>query len=232
MSTNLNCTVCAKKLPENDLLFLREICCGRGTHSHCLQKSRAQNKCSGCHSKIIQKTSPKYLKKLTKWVKKGECWAMTMLADLYRDGHLVKQSTEKALGLYYDAAALGDVVGLFNAGNLEANRGHWDSWSKARMCWEKAAALGLKDAMAAVQRLDKMEGKTSSVDSTLKCCSSCQQPATVYRTLKECVCTATQYCNTAVSLACHFVSYYTCTLINLFFFLSSTHHNLKIFSVK
>lgn len=55
--------------------------------------------CIMCRTKDVANGSKEDIERLRGWVKKGKAWAMSMLADSYKNGVGVKQSDKKAIEL-------------------------------------------------------------------------------------------------------------------------------------
>ena len=49
---------------------------------------------------FVDSNNAEDIKRLRGWVKKGKAWAMSMLAQMYRDGIGVKQSDKKTIEFY------------------------------------------------------------------------------------------------------------------------------------
>ena len=58
---------------------------------------KQKNTCMMCRKEKVEGGSKEDIERLRKWVKKGKAWAMSMLADRYKEGEGVKQSDKKAI---------------------------------------------------------------------------------------------------------------------------------------
>jgi TPR repeat protein len=121
-----DCPICTDALPKLSGQFIRLTCCGKGLHHKCFNdlctnKSMTLEQkltCIMCRSKDVgvAEGSKKDVELLRGWTRKGETWAMAMLAQRYRDGLGVKQSDKKAIELYEMAAKRGNANAQYNVG--------------------------------------------------------------------------------------------------------------------
>jgi len=70
-----------------------------------------------CRTKAVRNGSKEEIERLRGWVKKGKVWAISLLAQRYRDGLGVKQSDKKTIELYEMAAKRGLASAQNNLGN-------------------------------------------------------------------------------------------------------------------
>jgi len=119
-----DCPICCDALPKLDSHFTRLICCGKGVHKKCnadLETNtsmtlKQKNTCIMCRAKQVQFGSKEDIERLRGWVKKGKAWAMGFLADRYREGVGVKQSSKKFVELLEMAAKRGHARSQYNLG--------------------------------------------------------------------------------------------------------------------
>jgi TPR repeat protein len=120
-----DCPICTDALPKLSDQFVRLTCCGKGLHKKCakdLMENTSMtleqiNTCIMCRAKLVNALgSVEEIKRLRKWAKKGEAWAMSMLASRYRDGVGVKQSDKKTIELYEMAAKRGNASAQYHLG--------------------------------------------------------------------------------------------------------------------
>ena len=119
--------------------------------------------------------------------------AMSSLATMYHQGQGVTKSIKKAIELCKQAADQGHASAQFNLGcSYIQGDGVDQSNERAREWWIKAAVQDQEQALRMLQRLDKLEGRTTP---TILCCSTCGKPKTPLRPLKPCkLCRTVQYC--------------------------------------
>ena len=116
--------ICCDALPKLSYQFTRLTCCGKGLHKKCAKDLRENTSmtyeqklsCIMCRAKVVEEGSKEEVERMRGWIKKGKGWAMTMLAQKYRDGKGVKQSYTKAIELYEMAAKRGDANAQYNLG--------------------------------------------------------------------------------------------------------------------
>jgi TPR repeat protein len=98
--------------------------------------------CPFCRAKTP--TSPEEaVKHLRPWVKKKKAWAMSMMAQKYKNGTGVKQSYEMARMLYEQAAQQGEVSAMTDLGVMYCHgQGGEQSYEKAFEYYEQSADLG------------------------------------------------------------------------------------------
>jgi TPR repeat protein len=121
-----DCPICTDALPKLSQQFTRLQCCGKGLHIKCYKDLmentsmtlEQKNTCIMCRAKIVNAGSKEEIERLRNWVKKGKAWAMSMLADRYRDGFGVKQSDKKAIELYETAAKRGHTSAQYMLGQF------------------------------------------------------------------------------------------------------------------
>ena len=65
---------------------------------------------------MIRQDSKNALKRIVKHVKSNKSWAQVMLAEMYRDGMMVKRSFEKSIELFQLAADQNDLYGIYGLG--------------------------------------------------------------------------------------------------------------------
>jgi TPR repeat protein len=122
---------------------------------------------------------------------------------LYKNGHGVVQSFQKAAELYTMAAEQGYVDSMTNLGILYIQgQGVAQSNELAREWWTKAANEGNENAINALKLLDEQEGKSATTAPTTTApplpvsCSSCNKPQPSGHTFRKCTgCRTVQYCN-------------------------------------
>ena len=102
------------------------------------------------------------IEQLRPWVEKGKAWAQSMLGQRYNNGVGVEQSYRQAKELYDLAASQGDAVAQSNLGILYVTGdGVEQSYETGREWMMKAAEQGYENAIKALQKLDKIEGRTT-----------------------------------------------------------------------
>ena len=107
-----------------------------------------------CRAKQVEAGSKEDIKRLRGWMKKGKVWAISMLADRYKDGVGVKQSDKKTIELYEMAAKRGNASAQYNLGVCYYNGTCVEqSYSKARELLTKAAAQGFEQAIDGLKQL-------------------------------------------------------------------------------
>ena len=119
-----DCPICCDALPKLAFQFTRMTCCGKGLHKKCYADLIATkcmtweqiNTCIMCRTKQVANGSKEEIERLRKWANKGKAWAMTSLAQRYRDGIGVKQSDKKAVELYEMAAKRGNAAAQYILG--------------------------------------------------------------------------------------------------------------------
>ena len=101
-----------------------------------------------CRAKVVETGSKEDIEQLRNWVKKGKAWAMEMLANKYRDGVGVKQSSKKAIDLYEMAAERGEATAQYNLGvyYYKGSHGLTQSFKKAIEYYTLSAEQGHPDA--------------------------------------------------------------------------------------
>jgi hypothetical protein len=108
----------------------------------------------------------------------GNAFAQYTLGNMYRDGQGVDQSYERAVEYYEPAAMQGNARAQFNLGSRYAlGQGVERSLVRAHEWWIKSAEQGNESAIANLQLLDKIEGKTtpSFIPKPIEC-ASCYRP--------------------------------------------------------
>ena len=85
-----------------------------------------------CRTPKNKDGSKEDIKQLREWTKKGKSWAMSLLAQRYRDGVGVKQSDKKAIELYEMAAKRGNATAQFNLGHYYHHGSHGLTQSSTR----------------------------------------------------------------------------------------------------
>ena len=195
-----NCALCAYPLPL-DCVF--KLCCGEGVHTFCEKnksKEEEQSKrrrrlstsslCCNCGEK--PPNAKNELRLLHKWCKTKKPWAIGLLAERYEKGEGVKQSHEKALEYYEQAAHLGDALAMFHLSTLLMD----DAPRVARDWMKKSAAYGVEEALGFLKHMDD----PTSVDdpNALDFCTSCSRQS---NDLKSCACNAAAFCNASCKRA-------------------------------
>ena len=101
-----------------------------------------------CRTKNVADGSKQDIETLRNWAKKGKTWAMSMLAQRYKNGVGVKQSDTKAIELYETAAKRGDASAQYNLGLYYNNGSHGLTQSSTRAIeyYTLAAEQGDTDA--------------------------------------------------------------------------------------
>jgi TPR repeat protein len=113
-----DCPICQDALPKLTHQFVHYTCCGKGLHIKCADDlvtnksmtSKQKMKCILCRTKQVACGSKQEIGRLRGWVKKGKAWAMSILAQRYIQGVVVKQSDKKAIELLEMAAERGDAT--------------------------------------------------------------------------------------------------------------------------
>ena len=101
-----------------------------------------------CRARSVPNGSKEDTERLRKWVKKGKAWAMSMLAQMYRDGIGVKQSDKKTIKFYKKAAKRGHATAQYNLGIFyeKGLHGVTQSSKRAFEYWTLAANQGYVEA--------------------------------------------------------------------------------------
>jgi len=108
----------------------------------------------------------------------GDADAQYNLGTMYANGQGVDQNYERAAEYYEAAARQGLAVAQGNLGGLYCNgQGVEQSFETARELWMKAAEQGFENAIKGLQRLDKIEGRTtpSFIPKPFEC-ATCYRP--------------------------------------------------------
>ena len=139
------CCLCKKDLLIYKTEFSRATCCGQVFHKSChrnLQNSKRLSKCIHCHVKYPT-TDKEIVSRIYKWVKKGEAWALSIMAKSYRDGNYgVKKSLIMAVKMFEKAVEQGDPAAMCELALM------YDSGEGVAQSYKQAADLY---GMAAVQ---------------------------------------------------------------------------------
>ena len=164
-----NCVVCLDELPRLDGGCMRLTCCGKRTHTKCVEemarvvvnkeshfmKSSQLFNCPHCRQG--HPTEEVLIDRLQKWVKKDKPWAQTMLGEHYYDGNGVPQSFERATQLYKLAVNGGEAMAMTHLGAMYAQPmgqcGIEQSFEKAKELFEQSAEQGEPEAQCSLGRM-------------------------------------------------------------------------------
>jgi TPR repeat protein len=156
------CCICLEKLPKNEITIQWAPCCGKGYHVECVKNffsstmtNEQKSKCPHCQTKLS--TSPEEeFKRTLVWAEKGKAIAQKMLGDVYREGHGVDQSYEKAVEYYTMAAEQGYANAQYNVGVMyELGQGVEQSYEKAVKYYTMAVEQGDASAQFNLGRMYK-----------------------------------------------------------------------------
>ena len=123
-----DCPICYESLPKDHAKFLRMTCCGKGMHDKCAQQLTETKSltwkqkllCILCRQPAANMDTKEGIQLDTErcqhWTNRGKAWGMVFMAQNYRDGLGVKQSSKKAIELYVRASKKGDMVANFKLG--------------------------------------------------------------------------------------------------------------------
>ena len=117
----------------------------------------------------------------------GVADAQYNLGDMHRKGHGVDQSYERAAEYFEAAARQGMTSAQYNLGLFYYHGlGVVQNFETARMWWIKSAEQEHENAIGMLQRLDKMEGRTTPSFIPPKRCVTCDTPETPSHKLNDC----------------------------------------------
>ena len=136
-----------------------------------------KNQCVMCRTKYPE-SNKEIVEQLRPWVEKGKAWAQSELGHKYYYGLGVDQSYQHSKVLFELAAIQGHVSALLNLGLLYAQgQGVEKSYVTAREWWTKSAEQGNETAINILQKLDKIEGRTTpSFIPKHSECATCFRP--------------------------------------------------------
>jgi TPR repeat protein len=125
----------------------------------------------------------------------GHLRAQYNLGVMYKNGHGVEQSYEKAAEYYTMAVEQGHAGAQYNLGCMyNDGRGVEQSHEKAVEFYTMAAEQGQEDAIKLLKTSEKIERTTTTSSSH---CSACGKPKSKNQKLRKCSgCYAVKYCST------------------------------------